>query len=693
MYSKSILPKHLLPWVFGAGIALLGLVGSAMLVRQQVQSTAQLEQARLAQAANALTQALEGRIDAYAEIAFGLRGLFIVNPHLRRNEFIDAVSTLGVESRYPGVKNIAFTRYVRAQDKAAFEARVRGDTSVEPLGYPSFAIRPPGERSEYFVADYLWPQSGSKGVHGLDISAQPANLASMRYSKSSGQPVASGPFDLIQETSHRTGFVIRVPVFNGVDFLGSVAVTLRVFDLFQNLEREGHLRGLRLALSDTGLPMYATPSAPGTSAVQEDGAAPHFQRTLSLFGRTWSLDFHPAQPFLSETERRTPLMLGLAGALVSLLLGALVTSLSLGRMHAQTRAAASGEALVAERDFSAAVLNNAGALVVVLDRGGRIQRFNRESERVSGLSFTDVQGKFPWDTFLPPEIAQTVREQAFDALVNNPAQLTGSYVNEWLHRDGTRRLIDWNNTVLLDAAGALEYVVAIGTDVTERNKIQVALEVSVREKSALLKEVHHRVKNNLQVITSLLRMEGRRSATADTRQVLAEMQGRIRSMALLHESLYRSGTLASVDLGAYLGDLAKQAFQAQQVRPGGVRLTLALDSIAVGMDQAIPLGLLVNELISNCLKHAFPQDRTGEVRVTLQLDSARAHWCLCVADTGVGLPPDFEVLRGQSLGLQLVDDLTLQLSGTMEVASQPNAGATFSVRFNPVEPAPLVMPA
>jgi PAS domain S-box-containing protein len=817
MNSKNSDSKSLLPWVLGVGVAVLGLVGSVLFARQQDQAATQLEQARVDQAANALTQALEARVAAYAEIAFGLRGLFIVNPQLRRNEFIAAVAQLGVESRYPGIKNIAFTRYVAAKDKATFEARVRADTSVEPLGYPGFAIRPPGERAEYFVADYLWPQSGSKGIHGLDISAQPANLASMRYSKSSGKPVASGPFDLLQETSHRTGLVIRVPVFKGTEFLGSVAVTLRVFDVFQNLEREGFLRGLSLTLSDTGptgdtavsaaavpatapsLPLYATPAIPG------DATRLHHHRDVSLYGRNWHLDAHPTQSLLTDTERLAPRWMELGGGLMALLLGGLVTALAQGRRHAMEREAASEErwkfaiegsgdglwdwsapsttvffsprwksmlgytdaevgnqrtewserihpddqaqvhadvqahlsgtspvythayrmrckdgswkwvldrgmvvrrdaagqalrvigthsditatknmeaALRAERDFSAAVVDHAGALVVVLDREGRIRRFNRESERVSGLTFSEVEGKFPWDTVLPPEIAQT----------HNPSWMGGSYVNEWVHRDGVRRLIEWNNSVLFGPTGVLDYVVAIGTDVTERNKNQAALEVSLREKSALLKEVHHRVKNNLQVITSLLRMEGRRSATPETRHVLTEMQGRIRSMALLHESLYRSGTLASVHLGPYLGELAKQVFQTQQLHPG-VRLSLEMGHVAVGMDQALPLGLLVNELVANCLKHAFPDDRTGEVRVSLQAQGSDPRWCLQVADTGEGLPPNFEAQRAQSLGLQLVNDLTQQLGGALEITSQPGVGAVFSVLFRPIEPFALVMPA
>jgi two-component sensor histidine kinase len=157
------------------------------------------------------------------------------------------------------------------------------------------------------------------------------------------------------------------------------------------------------------------------------------------------------------------------------------------------------------------------------------------------------------------------------------------------------------------------------------------------------------------------------------------MQGRIHAMALLHESLYRSGTFASVDLSAYVKQLATQAFRAQSGQNGVVRLALELTAVNVGMDQATPCGLLVNELISNCLKHGFPDGRAGEVVVGLQPTGSAGLWRLSVRDTGVGLPADFESRRTQSLGLQLVSDLARQLGGTLEIGS--GSGAVFTVVF------------
>lgn len=222
-------------------------------------------------------------------------------------------------------------------------------------------------------------------------------------------------------------------------------------------------------------------------------------------------------------------------------------------------------------------------------------------------------------------------------------------------------------------------VISIVRDVTSHRLAEQALQSSVREKIALLNEVHHRVKNNLQVITSLLRLEAGRSTQEETRAVLIDMKDRIRSMALLHEALYRSGVFAAVDLGAYLTQLATQAFRAQTVMPGAIRLQLALDSVSIGMDQATPCGLLVNELISNCLKHAFVDGRNGEVRVELHRTGPPGQLQLTVADTGVGLPTDFATLSQQSLGLQLVSDLARQLGGTLTICQE--AGTRFTISF------------
>lgn len=228
----------------------------------------------------------------------------------------------------------------------------------------------------------------------------------------------------------------------------------------------------------------------------------------------------------------------------------------------------------------------------------------------------------------------------------------------------------------MDDGGTLWH--GIISDITERKEAEDLLRLSLKEKEGLLREVHHRVKNNLQVISSLLRLETSRSAAHDTKRVLGDMQGRILSMAVLHETLYRSGRFGQVDLGGYLRQLAQQLFRAAA---STTRLRLELEPVFLEIDQAIPCGLIVNELLTNSLKHAFAEGTAGEVAMSLALNP-RGEVQITVADTGVGLPTDFDTKRVRSLGLVLVTDLVRQIGGSLSIG--PGPGAAFGVTFTPV---------
>ncbi len=270
-----------------------------------------------------------------------------------------------------------------------------------------------------------------------------------------------------------------------------------------------------------------------------------------------------------------------------------------------------------------------------------------------------------------------------------------------IHHPGTSRPV-WvliNGFPDLDAKGQLRQIVVTFVDITQRKRAEESLRQSLHEKEALLKEVHHRVKNNLQIISSLLRLQAGQIDHPATSAVLHDMQGRIRSMALLHETLYRSGNLAQVDLADYLQTVCTQSLRAAARRPGTAAIRLEFDLAPVLLDatRAVPCGLLVNELVSNCLKHAFPDEREGTVQVSLQpvppaplpvggtglqtRDIPPAALRLCVSDDGAGLPPGFDLTKLNSLGLQLVSDLTRQLQGTLEISTGP--GTRISVLFRP----------
>ena len=215
----------------------------------------------------------------------------------------------------------------------------------------------------------------------------------------------------------------------------------------------------------------------------------------------------------------------------------------------------------------------------------------------------------------------------------------------------------------------------IAQDITHRKEAEAKLQEAVLEKETLLKEVYHRVKNNLQVVQSLLSLQRRSVPEGPASEALEESVQRVRAMALVHEKLYQSGNLAAVSVADYTADLLKQIGDATGAAKRRIRLRADIAPIHTGLDGAIPFGLLVSELIGNALKHGFNQERGGEVRVALvqQADGA----LLSVSDDGVGLPEAFDLTASGTMGLQLAVNLSRQLGGELEL--EPGRGARFKV--------------
>jgi two-component sensor histidine kinase len=215
-------------------------------------------------------------------------------------------------------------------------------------------------------------------------------------------------------------------------------------------------------------------------------------------------------------------------------------------------------------------------------------------------------------------------------------------------------------------------------DITARKQAEQQLRAALREKDLLLREVAHRVKNNLQVISSLLHLQA--DAIDDPRlgALFRESQARLHSMALVHDLLQQAGDVAQVNLASYAARLTDELARAYAVDPAQISLETALEDVWVGLDTATPCGLLLHELLSNCFKHAFPGGRTGRVRVALRATEGQA-LMLRVGDTGCGFPEDLDFRATESLGLQLVCALADQLQGT--IALERAEGTHVTVRF------------
>ena len=206
-------------------------------------------------------------------------------------------------------------------------------------------------------------------------------------------------------------------------------------------------------------------------------------------------------------------------------------------------------------------------------------------------------------------------------------------------------------------------------DITERKRSEAALRASLREKDTLLQEVHHRVKNNMQVISSLVSLQAEEATEPAVQALFQEVRGRVKSMALIHDRLYRSESLAQVDFAEYVRELTDDLLRSY--RPvARVTLRHETDPLQLEMDTAVPCGLILNELVTNALKHAFAGRAEGELTVELRAGEA-GEVCLRVADNGVGLPAGLDWEKSRSLGLRLVRILTKQLNGTLTVRTGP----------------------
>lgn len=367
------------------------------------------------------------------------------------------------------------------------------------------------------------------------------------------------------------------------------------------------------------------------------------------------------------------------------------------------------EALLSERNRFSQYLEIAAVAIISLDANGKIQLMNRDAIALAKTQEVDALGKSPAEIFLDePQFIEAI----FLAIKSGARQSWETTFSI----AGEKRVVAWHCSPLKDYNGSFSGTLLSGADITERTHAQELLaeahhqlerrvhertealsktnvelrgeiaeriateqrlEASLKEKEVLLKEIHHRVKNNLQLISSILSLQMRSSKGMSTEQLVSEIKGRIQTIALLHEMLYQSDDLVHVDFAKYIESFAQTIVNYYGLTPR-VKVHTAAKDIKLSLDTSIYCGLLFNELITNAVKHAFPSGRNGNLWVEARsVDQNRIK--LIVRDDGVGLKNDFDINKISSLGLELVRQLTTKLRGELIITRE--GGTSFEIDF------------
>lgn len=302
-----------------------------------------------------------------------------------------------------------------------------------------------------------------------------------------------------------------------------------------------------------------------------------------------------------------------------------------------------------------------GRFIYVNEAACRSLGYSREE--LLSMSVPDVGPTFPSDVW--DRHWQELRER-------------GNLILENLHQAKDGRIFPVEIRANFVVFGGEEYNCAFVREITERKRAEEQIKASLQEKEVLLKEIHHRVKNNLQIIYSLLDLQASQTDHPNARNALKDSQSRIRSMALIHERLYRSENLAQIDFAAYLDGLVSSLFHSYVMRTGTVGLRIDVSPLLLSIDKAVPCGLIVNELVTNALRHGFPDGHSGAMGVQMRpLDNRRI--LLRIWDTGIGFPVGLDFRQTTSLGLMIVNTLVGQLRGSIDLHREN--GTEFRIVF------------
>jgi PAS domain S-box-containing protein len=298
--------------------------------------------------------------------------------------------------------------------------------------------------------------------------------------------------------------------------------------------------------------------------------------------------------------------------------------------------------------------------------------FSPEWKKQIGFEEDEINNRYnEWENRLHPEDLNRTLSKLKEYMEGKRPEYSLEF--RLRHKNGSYRWIFARGEILHDTDGNPSSMLGCHIDITERKKIEEQNKASLKEKDALLQEIHHRVKNNMQIISSLMSLQKSNVKDEDSIEMITETQNRIKSMALIHEKLYKSEDLAKINFIKYIEDLSKGLFEFYEVDNSRISLEVDGKDVFFGIDTSIPCGLIINELVTNSLKHVFTDDRKGNIQITLNPIN-NEEFELAISDNGIGIPEGLDIKKTMSLGLKL-----RQINGNIKC--NRTRGTEFIIKF------------
>ena len=521
----------------------------------------------------------------------------------------------------------------------------------EKKGIRNISIAPGG------IQKYVYPLRTNEIVSGHNLlkDPRPEVQKDIKLAMETGELIISGPYELRQGGQ---GLIARKALFRDDSFQGLVTIVLDMPPIYRESGIQD-ARKISITLLDAQQRLFFGPE-PGENPINlKMQITDEVWQMLVMPKNSWRIEyFRVMQPFFFMT-----IIIALFSGGGLFLLARKMFSLSRKARLEQLR--------------YKNLFNSISDAIFVTDEQRRIIDANQPAlQSMFGYDLDEIAGK---DTSLI-YASRSDFDKIGNLLSEKSTDRTGTLLEVALKRkDGSVFPAEISIPRYLDNRGKTIGKIGIIRDITDRKLAREALHREIEEKKTLLREIHHRVKNNLNIVASLLNLQKNEFQTeVSARQSFDDMAKRIHSMAMIHDSLYNSGSLSSVTMSTYIRKLISE-LNASLGRPPLIRIDADLEDIQLNITSAVPCGILINELITNAIKHAFRDRSEGRIHVSLGKKTGTHTIVLTVKDNGSGLNPDFSLESSASLGMRLIQLLTSQLDGTLSYDS--NQGATFSVEF------------